>query len=245
MKKIPFNSYFYKNLYGLICMSTVLIVSFLAYAFYEKISFFNMLFLAGIFILAEIAAWFFIDFRNRKKESYVTFDNDKIIIVKNNRKVEYLKKEAKLSIYIPKCIETISFGENYTLSSLYFNTKDFEYIKSELKPFIGSSNDKTLSSCSQLNSIYKILLAIIAVSILLYFPFFGLYEKLLIILVVIFVFNTIYTLGQRSGEDGCKYAIGIAMIIVVLIVYQVILGDPTNLLGTGIDLTKIPHIDET
>jgi len=197
------------------------------YVFYtlDSMSWKETIFILSVAILAEMVVLLYWWFPNRKKKNYVTVEDETIVIFKNNRKVEYPFSKAKLSTLIPNCMETISFGENYSISAESFKPKEFAYIKEKLFSVPRSHDNIQLDQskkCEKVLPIYKISLIIISILIFLYVPFFDWFEKILIVFVAIFIFEAIYSHGKRRGDDGCIQATVIAYIVIIAtLLYQV------------------------
>ena len=87
---------------------------------------------------------------------------------------------------------------------------------------------------------------IIVILILLYCPIFSGGMQAYVVVLIVTLFHMVYEVGDKSAISyfklGCFYATFLSIVTLILGLYQIIFGDPTNWLGTGFDLTTLPKI---
>lgn len=127
--KILYTPYWIKNKFSFFCFILVTFFTCAIYAYYNDLAFLDSIYILLVLFLLEGGTILLFWFKNRKKNNFVMIDNEKIIIVKNNRKVEYSIDQAELITVIPNCFEIIRFNQNFSFESIYFRSDDFDKIK--------------------------------------------------------------------------------------------------------------------
>ena len=238
-----------KNIFSLICFLIVSSITVIIYSNFNNLNYIYGLKVFLLLLVIEMSFILYLYLKNRKKDNYIILKDETIIIVKNNRKVEYKFSQAEVFTFVPNCFENIRFNKNISISSIHFRNKDFKKIKNKVVSNLPNKNQVPKISifnrvdCKKILPIYKLLTLSIILLIILYLPVFGIVGKVLIIFIIIFFFESIYDANNNYLKNGCLYITFFIFIIVLLSLYQIIFGNSTNWLGTGFDLTTLPKID--
>ena len=100
-------------------------------------------------------------------------------------------------------------------------------------------------SCERLASSYSLGIVILFVLIVLYTPRADFIASYWVFLTVFAFFTGIYSWDNHEEiiyyKQPCFYALAFEYLIIIVSLYQIIFGDPTNWLGTGIDLSPLPE----
>jgi len=101
-------------------------------------------------------------------------------------------------------------------------------------------------SCQRISELYRFGMIILFFLALFFSPMFGFPASFPIALAVGLFHTAIYSFDDNEEriyyKQYCFYLVLIQYLIIAISLYQIILGDPTNWLGTGIDLTKLPKV---
>ena len=100
-------------------------------------------------------------------------------------------------------------------------------------------------SCERLAPSYQLGIAILFVLIMLYTPRLDFFMRYWVFMAALAFFSAIYSWNDNEEiiyyKQPCLYALAFKYLIIIVSLYQIIFGDPTNWLGTGIDLSPLPE----
>ncbi len=104
-----------------------------------------------------------------------------------------------------------------------------------------------INSCLGLSKIYKAGLGILSFLALFFIPIFSFPLSMWASMTVVLFFSMFYP--WKKGYEPivfykhyCFYLVLIQYLVILVSLYQIIFGDSTNWLGTGINLTKLPRV---